>query len=448
MQESFGNSLYDPIKTSANYIDMTGCIQSCVWDYIANVFFGGDMHRVLYTDATTAFRNRLLQLGKGIDEDENKFIVDTQLPFASFALSGAPEMTKVRSTSVQRGYYDPTCNQYIHFWNQEQKVKVQIYYSTIKDATAGYALAMAESHSNSSMKYQEEVYWRGKVLGIPVFITVDKVTAGQDSFKNSEFLKTNSLFPVVLDLKIETAQLIFNRGVNAIQLPYKWRITGRPDAWKDGDKLFYARKSVLRFASYYKNVHMDPPEDISGSLIDTARAFYRMQELDPETIRQVATIFPNPRVCDMIKGTFSAASKIAFSKLKYNESKTVVHDNGLVTAYIDLRIHPNSFDFWKKCKVIVPGHPDVSLKTCKDTKVEIAGLYPNSTYTVYFVTEDINGNSDTIPLQFTTPIWEKETDAVMDGTPDSINNRVNKEPTEIPLNGIMNLDDDWTGYEL
>ena len=455
-QESYGKTYYDSIKTSLNYIDMMSSIQACIWDYMAHVFFGGDLTRVLYTDAITAFRSRLLQLGDGIDEDEINqgkdkqfFIANAQFPFASFALTGAPQIIKDRSSSLMQGYYDESIHQYVHFWNEEQGAKVQIFFDRVDDMAIGYKLAQAESHSKAPMKYLENIGWRGKILPVPIFITVDKVVAGQDAFTNSEFLKTNGLFPVVLTLKIETASPHFNRGVNLVQLPYKWRISGRPDTWKDGDRIYYTRKTVLNFAPYYKNVKMEVPEEPSGALEDTATAFYRMENLDKETIKAVSEVFPNPRLCEMIKGTFSNASKIQFSRLKYNATKTEVDpETGRVKAWIDLRIHPNSFDFWNKCKIIIPGHPDGKIDNCKSTSAIIEGLYPNSNYTIYFVSEDINGNCETIPLTFTTPVWDKETDAVMDGTPESINNRVNDEPKDVPLNGLIDLDNEWTGYEL
>lgn len=448
-QESFGKTYYDPLKQSANHIDMMASVQACIWDYIAKVFFGGDMHRVLYTDPTVAFRQRLIQLGNGIDEDSDIFITDAQYPFAAFALEGAPQIIKDRSSSLMQGYYDTSLNQYVHFWGEEQGAKVLIYFDRIDDMRIAYRLAQAESHSSHPMRYLEEIGWRGKILPIPIFITIDKLVAGQDSFKNSEFLKTNSLFPIMLKLKIETAAPYFNRGINLIQLPYKWSISGRPDTWKDGDKIYYTRKTVLNFSHYYKNVSLVPPEEPSKSVVENAEAFYKMENLDKETIKAVSEFFPNPRLCEMIKGSFSNASKIQFSRLKYNEAKTVLHpEDGIVDAWIDLRIHPNSFDFWNKCKIIIPGHPDGKIDNCKSTSAVIKGLHPNSTYTIYFVSEDINGNCETIPLTFTTPIWEKETDAVMDGTPETINNRVNDEPKDVPLNGLLDLDNEWTGYEL
>ena len=86
----------------------------------------------------------------------------------------------------------------------------------------------------------------------------------------------------------------------------------------------------------------------------------------------------------------------------------------------------------------------MELKTCKTQSLQIPDLYPNSHYTIYFITEDTGGNFNTVPLEFTTPIWEKETLAVMDGTVESINNRVNTEPKDVPLNGLMNLENEWT----
>jgi hypothetical protein len=75
-----------------------------------------------------------------------------------------------------------------------------------------------------------------------------------------------------------------------------------------------------------------------------------------------------------------------------------------------------------------------------------------------FIARDINGGFNTIPLKFTTPIWENETlpEATQTGSPDDLNNRqINNsetppEPQSIPLNGLIGMidDDDFIGLEV
>ena len=422
-------------------------VKVAIQDYMSTIFFGEDRKRIVYSEPAYAFRARTEQLAQGIKEGDTVFINNLQLPFGSFYLTTQPEIIKSVSASEWAGYYDRDLEYYLHFWNFTRKCKVQLWFSRLDEMEVARKIAMAEQHSKAPARYIESVYWRGKTLQLPVWITVDKLTYGQEAFTNSEWLKQSQLWPMTLELIIESAEIHINKGLKAVQLPFKWHNTGNVDEWVDGEKEYFTQKSVLAFAHDVYNAQLLPPKEITADMRAniSAMTYIPYEDIDDETARGIAEVIPNRNICEMVKGTFKESTLVKFSKLLYNDAKTKVDpETGKVTAWIDTIVHKSTYQYWKGCRVVVPSHPDMELKTCKTQSLQIPDLYPNSHYTIYFITEDTGGNFNTVPLEFTTPIWEKETLAVMDGTVESINNRVNTEPKDVPLNGLMNLENEWT----
>lgn len=446
--ELFEKSYYDEVYRSKNYIDMTTACKVAVNDYISHIFFGGDASRLVYSDPEYAFRDRIESLAKGVDDDSGIFLNNLQLPFASYFLTTKPEIIKSASSSELYGYYLNTHDDYIHFYNTKRQCQVQLWFNNYNDAEAAYRIALTESHSQYPIRYEEKIYWRNRGIGIPVNILIKKITYGLKSFTKSEWLKTSKMFPMLLDLELETAEIHLNKGVGAVQLPYKWRLTGNPDTWTDDSTIYYTTKSVLEFSTRQYNVQFNPGVDnVIKQQVSMLKGI-KVEGLDDETVEAVSRYLPSPDLCTMVRGTFKENTLVRFQKLAYNEKKTTIDEKGRVTAHIDFRIRQSSYDDWKICQVVVPAHETLYIKSCKETELKIPGLYPNSHYTIYFITEDLSGNENTVPLEFTTPVWEKETLAVFDGTAESINNRVNTDPKEVPINGLISKDNAWTNMEM
>lgn len=449
-REEIERGYYKDIHDSKNFVDVRTSIQAAVYTYLDTVFFGNE-RRMVYSDPEYAFRARLEALAKGIDGDDI-FINNLQLPFGCYYLDKAPELIKSVSASEWNGYYDEDLEQYLHFYSINQSIKVILWFDRTGDAYKAFKIATNESHSQAPTRFIEKVYWRNKTLPFPIYITVKKVIAGQESFTNAEWLKRSNLYPVVLELMVESVELHINKGKNLVQLPFKWHNTGNVDTWMDGEQEYYTQASILSFAHEVYDATLIPPRVVTESARANASAltYIPYTDLDDETAKVALSVLPNRGICEMVKGSFMDSTLVYFSKLKYVEEKTTIDEKGMVTAYIDLAVHKGTWKYWKACEVIVPTRENGNLwlKNCKDQYLEIDGLHPNSTYTIYFVTEDTGGNFNTVPLEFTTPVWKKETVAVMDGTIESIDQRENNDPTKVPLHGLIDLNEGWEDMEL
>lgn len=443
---------YDSIIQNKSYIDTRLSIRIAVADFLAQTFFGKDFSRVIYTNPEFAFRKRLERLANGV-ENESIFVTDLQLPFCSFHLSGAPEIIKTAAASEWRGYYDEDLEQRMHFINTLQKCTVQFYFARTDDATVAFDIAQRESLAEYPIRYIQEIFWRNTTLKFPVWITVKKVRAGNESFDETKWLSQNHMYAMTLDLEIEVARLHIHKGLNAVQLPFKWHSTGNNDTWEDGTPEYYVQKSILMWANKSMKIDVTCPDEPTNEAREVYETLLKNDQLalaDANTLKQIQSVLPNGHTAEIIEGFFRDSTRIAFNRLAYNAEKTTISDKGEVTAYIDFLVKPATYNYWDYTEFVVPGRSGgtITIKNCKDKAVLVSGLHPNSTYEAYFIAHDINGDFNTIPFTFTTPVWEKETlPAVNPENPKPSDvvttveaTKHEEEPTINRLNGLIGME--------
>lgn len=459
---------YDSIMVGKSYIDLRLSVQTCIADFLAQTFFGKDFSRVIYTNPEYAFRKRIERQANGI-QGENIFLTDLKLPFCSFNLNGAPQIIKSVSASEWRGYYDETIEHRMHFINTLQKCTVQFYFNRSDDATVAFDIAQRESLSEYPIRYIQEVFWRNTTLQIPIWLTLKNLKAGNESFNESEWLERNHMFAITFDLEVEVARLHIHKGLNAVQLPFKWHATGNPDTWEDGEPAYYVQKCVLMWANKAMGIDISCPEEPTKEAEEVYEALIKNPQLAPAdqmTLKQIQSVLPNEYTAEIVEGYFKDTTKIAFNRLAYVPEKTTIDEKGEVTAWIDFIVKPSTYQYWDYTEVVVPSRSKgtIKVKNCKDKYVQIDGLHPNSKYYIWFIAHDIEGNFATIPLEFTTPVWEKETvpsissaDAPLSELIDTVEvvketkEAVDKEiqttgenktinPTEVKLRGLIGLE--------
>lgn len=442
-------SYYNDILQGKSYIDNRLSIQTAIADFLAQTFFGKDFSRVVYTNSEYAFRKRIESLAHGIDE--NIFVSSLELPFCNFYLDGQPEITKTMSASEWAGYYDESLNQQIHFFNTLQKCTVQFFFDRSDDATVAYEIAQTEALAGYPIRYIQDVFWRNKTIQVPVWITVKKITAGNSAFNESDWLTKSHMFAMTLDLEIEVARVHIHKGKNAVQLPFKWHSTGNVDKWEDGEAEYYTQKCILMWANKAWGFDISLPEEPTKEAAKSAELLYdqALKDLDAQTLQQVQSIIPNNATAEMVEGYFRSPVRIQFNRLLYNVDKTTVDEKGEVTAWIDTIVKPSTYQYWDYTEVYIPSRKGgaITIKNCKDMYVQIDGLHPNSTYTCYFIAHDINGNFNTIPLQFTTPVWKDEILPVVypeNPKPEELTTTIEKKeedkPTVIKARGLIGLE--------
>lgn len=415
MREEEHRGYYDSILRGKSFIDIRLSIQTAVQDFLVQTFFGKDFNRVVYTNPEYAFRKRIEVLSNGI-ENENIFINNLQLPFCNYWLSSSPKIEKTAAASEWNGYYDDSIGFDMHFYNTLQNCKVQFYFDRSDDATVAFEIAQTESLAGTPIYYQQEVLWRNKPLKIPIFIKIKDIKVGNEEFDESAWLENNHLFAMTMELEIECARLHIHRGLNAVQLPFKWHNAENLDTWKDGDQEYYAQKCILIWSEKvlgFDNKVSDDTVDNNEELDETVKLLQdkELEPIDKPTLKQIQSFVPNNATVDMVRGFFQEGVRIDFNRLSYNAAKTTIDEKGEVSAWIDIVVKPATYKYWDYTDIYIPSREEgkITIKNCKDKYVIVDGLHPNSQYTAYLIAHDINGNYNTIPLTFTTPIWKKET---------------------------------------
>lgn len=439
---------YNDILQGHSYIDTRLSIQTAVADFLAQTFFGKDFSRVIYTNPEYAFRKRIERLAHGIDE--NIFISNLELPFCSFNLSTSTETIKTAAASEWAGYYDETIDQRMHFINVLQKCNVQMFFNRSDDATVAFEIAQTEALAEAPIRYIQEVFWRNTTIEYPIWITVKKVLTGPDAFNESKWLEQNHMFAVTLELEIEIARIHIHRGLNAVQLPFKWHSTGNPDTWTNEDVSYYTQKCVVMWANRALGIDITLPDEPTKEATEINEALIKSTNLEPcnaFTIQQIQSIIPNRATAEMVEGYFRDNVKINFNRLAYVPEKSTIDDSGEVTAWLDFIVKPSTYKYWDYTEIYVPsrsGGP-IQVKNCKDKYVKIDGLHPNSKYTIYLIAHDIEGNFNTIPLDITTPVWKKETLPTVkeDTNPSDLIPVINDEtekPVKVVAHGLIGLE--------
>lgn len=439
---------YDEILRGKSYIDNRLNIQTSVANFIANVWFGKDYSRVVYTNPEFAFRKRIEALAKGVED--KIYLTNLDLPFCSYYLSGQPKIVKTAAASEWNGYEDEEIGQRMHFYGTTQDVTAQFFFHRSEDATVAFELAQAEMHAGYPIRYINDIYWRNRTLQVPVWITIKDIRAGNESFSESEWLTKNQMYALKITMEVETVRVHIHRGKNAVGLPFKWQSTGHPDNWQDGDAEYYTQKCILTWAEAAWHFDVCPPEKPTKELLDVAPALLDvpLKACDERTLMQIQSVMPNGATAEMVEGFFKDPIRISFNRLKYVPEKTTIDEHGEVFAWFDTVVKPSSYQYWDYTDVYIPSRQKgekLVIKNCKDKNVVIDGLHPNSTYTVYFIAHDIDGNFNTIPIEFTTPVWEKEKLFVPDPEnpqPEQLTNFEKKEPeapTVVRAKGLIGL---------
>ena len=407
---------YDSIVKGTNYIDNHLPIKAVLNLYLANLFFGGDVNRVLYSNQTNAFRRRLETSGGGFDEAAKFELVSLQIPFATFWESGDPELISDKQAAAAQydGAYDIETALTFKFLGSKRKYKATVYFDNPEDLRAAQKMALTEMSLGTPANYMCSFYWRTKTVDIPVFIKLTSVTSNR-AFEQNKLLQDFPIFALNIDYEIETVDVLLNRGLNAVKLPLKY-YTHNDNYLDESDAtVYYTQKVLLDFvnAKYDARINYEPEDVLDTKTSKLISKVYRVANADEaaaaDAVKEAAKLTMNQSSYDVLQGFFDESNLVALQRLRYNESKTTVDDEGRVTAFIDCLVKQSCYQYFDFMEVKIPGHEPITLNDCRLKNFVIPDLHPNSTYRIFLTTHATNGLTNQCELEFTTPKWEHET---------------------------------------
>lgn len=452
---------YDEIDRQQSWIDNHLPIKVCLHNYLAQAFFGGDSSRVIYTNEKYAFRKRIETLAEGFDTSEGFNVHTLDLPFANFSQSKDVELLKTSASSQYLGQYVKSIGMYLRFLGSKRHYRATVYYNSQEDMRKAIQIANWEKALGTQALYKCSYLWRGKSLNVPCFITLMSFTSSNAAYKQEDFLNKSSIYALTLELEIETAETLMNKGLNGVLLPVKFYDHGDDWCIDNPTKVYYTQKTTIAFMAQHWGMTFNS-EDVDVDTNEEQAAVYSaLREPTAKEQKQIdkaieaITSTPNEYASEILAAYFSETSALQLNKLRYNEKKTVVDEmTGKVTAAIDLVVKPSTYQYFDHIDISIPSHEQITLTDCHMTSFTIDNLYPNSTYRIFAILHSISGEMSEVELEFTTPKWVHEvvpdvleTDSLVsrpstiaqttESTAEKPN--VDEKPKRIQINGMVGL---------
>ena len=183
----------------------------CLYKYLANLFFDGDMERIVWASTDMMFRRRIEQLAKKkLDESENTNLGILEMPFCSFRLT-----QDGIQPGVQRSWWNPV----LHtkgVWINELGKKV-----VLTPVTLNYEACFCCTHDSDLYWAQQENVWDanfetilesfvdaqskdGEKQTLKNIVIFDASPHVNNKFAENDWLEQNKIQTITLDIACET----------------------------------------------------------------------------------------------------------------------------------------------------------------------------------------------------------------------------------------------------
>lgn len=401
---------------SLRWIDIHNSAKICLEQYFAKALFRGDLTRVIYSTPDITFRRRtdLLDESK-IDLAEDFSPVALSLPYASYYQTSDWENddrpASTQAGQILVGQYSDFSHQYVRSRAVKSTFSMQIFFSRRDDVRLAAQLLSWEATPKGPARLYTGKGWRGTMIGIPVFVTIEKIDT-HPNWKSRDWLEKQKIYPIDVECTVRSYEVFFNKFDNVVTLPVRFSPT-HADLWDDetNNTIYLTEEVDLDFFcekfDWKKDVDSVDLADPVISL-NAPKYFEKDGPFTADELKAFVAKLPSDYTHDIMRAYFSETTEVAVNVLSYNEHKTVIKNeedklNAEVEAWIDLRIKPADYKYFDRLEFLVPAHDPVVVKDCKADHFTVPGLYPRSTYKCNCLVYSVNGNVTTLNLAFTTP---------------------------------------------
>jgi len=229
-------------------------------------------------------------------------------------------------------------------------------------------------------------------LDIPAFVTIESIDTNPN-YKERDFLEKARIFPIKVELTIRSYQVQID-GINKVyQLPIKWNGIKK---WKKPDEIYFSQKVVLDWASSKFDLDKVATTENNSELNLNTSLYYNGNESDLEDLGlKMSTI--NSDTWDIVKGYFQETQECTLNSYSIDTTKTTSS-----SLTIKFAVKPADYKYFNGMDILIPGHEKIQITNCKQTSVEIPGLYPNSKYEIKMITNSISEVKTTYTLSAST----------------------------------------------
>ena len=408
-------------EDAKSFIDIHDSAKVCLEQYLSKVLFFDDPTRIIYSMPDFVFRRRTDLLDQKKLETLDLSPISLQLPFGAYYQSSDWENddrpAATQTGQILLGQYSQELRRYVRSRAVMASFKVMLFFSRRDDVRQAVQKLNWEANPKGPARLYTGRSWRGNMIGIPVFVTIEKVDS-KPEWKSTDWLEKQKIYPVEIECKVRSYELLINKSNKVISLPVRFSPT-YDDSWSESNDNIYITNEVdLDFFcekfNWKKNIdNVDfSNEDIQANI---RRICSPSTVITDEEAKNAVMKLPSTDTRDIIRGYFSETEEVTFNHLEFNKAKSKIIKHGdinntEVVAWLDINIKKADRKFFDYCTVLVPGHENVTFDDCDADHLEIQGLYPRSTYECTFIMYSTNGTTNIVRYTFTTPDILEEID--------------------------------------
>lgn len=421
-EEIFRKDLYSSFESK--YIDIHNSICVSIENVLSKILFDGDLSRMLYSAQDIALRRRLETIPM---EKQSPTVVvgNLQLPFCSYCRVGDTEQDdRVASKNAANaiiGQYSTTANHYLRSVAVIEKYKCIVWTSSLREVRLIKDLLNWERMPQNPIKTYVEVKWLNSRLLLPIHINITGIDTNPN-YNQRDWLEKARIFPVSVEMDVRS-YLIHIPGTEAIRLPLRF---SEYDRLEDQEKVYYTESCILAFSEKKFDIDVKPKNE-GVKLLETdeecLHKFFEDLSEEQQNELRIANDIPNEFTVDLLKGYFVEDTAVNLNTYKYNNAKTVINEDGTVTAWIDFAIKPADHSIFSKMVLCVPGREPIEVCDCKQRSLTIEGLHQNSEYNCKILTYSLSGDISTFTFKFTT----KQDETNLAPSEDNLNKENNDE---------------------
>jgi hypothetical protein len=238
------------LRDSNKYIDSHRLACIALEQFLSDLLFKKDLKRVIYSTPEISFRKRIQLMDTAQTENLQYNYLTLDLPYASYYRSGEIEeddrpWTQQAAESIT-GVYSTDIDRLIRYNAYKCEYEATIMYSRRDDVRLAEQLLYWEKSPSYPIRYIATVRWRGYVIDIPLFFTLDKIETNVQ-YKESDFLSKSRIFPIKTTFTLRSYQVLINNIDKVCHLPI--RFIPNSDDWDDGTTAYIVEEALLLWAS-------------------------------------------------------------------------------------------------------------------------------------------------------------------------------------------------------
>lgn len=391
--EYIQKSYYEEDKSK--FVDVHQSVKIAIESFLASVVFNGDFKRVIYCKKDIAFRRRVELVESDKKDTLNIRPISLQLPFACFSKESEFENDDSKGLIAPAsivGQYSLESGWTIRNLPVKSTYTATLFFGRQDELRFAHDLLYWEMVPETPHWIVHEVLYKNGSILIPCYMKITDINTSPD-YAEKDWLEKSRIFPVEVKMDVYTYQICIPNVKNIISLPSRWNRYNA--AANSEEELYVVEKAVMAWANSKFDLEAKPAVNpVKGP--DPDKVLFTEEDRTAEQMSEDMMMnLPNDVTSDIVEGYFAESFDIQLDQF-------FVEDVRPDSVVINVIVNKGCYDKFGQLDIIIPGKDPIYNKDPKKRRFEVAGLYPNSTYTANLILHSDRGVVTTFNLTFTT----------------------------------------------